>query len=321
MPPGGAHLDFSYDSFCTFCQSLRCHPSSVFTAASTSVPHRRVIRALPEPPLPAPVICGNSFSALKEEPLDEFPLNLGLDNPVPRHMRRFCISAIGIESPKAANLPLTRTCQSLEPEPVLESKPDNIISKAPEHKGDTFTKKIKKDESPRPAVAKIMRGLRILCKDDDFHCPMDCETPENHIENQLKPDNSWLSNPETIPPRTQLLVKLLPPEAKLPTRESDDAAGYDLYSCEKIILEPGTRKLGNTSISIAAPSTRMYARIAPRSGLSVKGLHIGPGVVDSDYGGPIKALLINNSNIPFQVNIGDRMAQVTHERIENPNAS
>ena len=40
--------------------------------------------------------------------------------------------------------------------------------------------------------------------------------------------------------------------------------------------------------------------------------------MDSDYRGPIEALLINNSNIPFQVNIGDRMAQLVLERIENP---
>ena len=268
--------------------------------------------------MPAPVVCWNSFSALKEELLYKSSLNLGLDDPVPRHMRRFCISAIGIESPKAANQQLTRTCQSFEPEPVLESKPDDIISKAPVHKSVNFTKNIKNDESPWPAVGKIVRGLGISCEDDDFHCPMDCDTPENHIQNQLKPNNSWLPNPETIPPRTQLLVKLLSPEAKLPTRGSNDAAGYDLYSCEKIILEPGTRKLVNTGISIAIPSTGMYARIAPRSGLSVKGLDIGAGVIDSDYRGPIKALLINNSNIPFQVNIGDRMAQLILEQIENP---
>ena len=55
-------------------------------------------------------------------------------------MSRFCILTIGIESPKAANPQLTHACQSFEPELVIESKPDDIISKAPEYKGATFTK-------------------------------------------------------------------------------------------------------------------------------------------------------------------------------------
>ena len=46
------------------------------------------------------------------------------------------------------------------------------------------------------------------------------------------------------PPRTSSPA----PTPQQPTRGSDDAAGYDLYSCEKIILEPRTRKLANTGI-------------------------------------------------------------------------
>ena len=107
MPPGSAYPDFPYDSFCTSCQSSRWRSSCV----CASVPRHRVFCALPETPLPAPVVCGNPFVALKEELLYDFPLNLGLDDPVVRHIRRFCISAIGIESPKAANLPLTHMCQ------------------------------------------------------------------------------------------------------------------------------------------------------------------------------------------------------------------
>ena len=45
---------------------------------------------------------------------------------------------------------------------------------------------------------------------------------------------------------------------------------------------------------------------------------MGGGVVDADYRGPIKVLLINNSDIPFQINVGDCMAQLILERIENP---
>ena len=100
--------------------------------------------------MPAVVMCENSFFALKEELLHDFPLTLDLDDPVPRPIRRFCISAIGIESPKAANLLLTHTCQLSEPEPVLESEPDHIISRAPKHRGITFTKPVsmKNDISP-----------------------------------------------------------------------------------------------------------------------------------------------------------------------------
>ena len=203
MPPGSAQPDLLFNSFCNSCQFSRCRSSCVFatsiTVSAPAPPRRRVTHALPEPSMLAPVVCDNSFSAFKEEPLYNFPLDVGLNNPAPRCVRRFCISAIGIESPKAANLQLT--CQSFEPEPVLESKPDDIISKAPEHEGATFIKNIKNNKSPWPAVAKIMTGLGSPCEDDDFHCPMDCDTPENHIENQsmkLEPDNSWLSNAEPI---------------------------------------------------------------------------------------------------------------------------
>ena len=143
IPPSSAQRDF-FDPFCTFCQSSVCPRSWVFAvASSTSVSAaatRRVIRALPKPPMPAPITCGNSFSAFKEELLYDFRLNLVFDNPTPRPMYRLCISAIAIKSPKAANLPRTHTCQSFEPEPVPESKPDNITSRAAKHKRVVFTK-------------------------------------------------------------------------------------------------------------------------------------------------------------------------------------
>ena len=105
----------------------------------------------------------------------------------------------------------------------------------------------------------------------------------------------------------KLLVKLLSINAKLPTGGSKDAAGYNLHSCEPAIIPPRTWKLVNTGISIASPSTRLYARIAPRSGLAVRGLDIGAGMVDSDHQGPIQVLLINSWDTPIQINTGDRM--------------
>ena len=121
----------------------------------------------------------------------------------------------------------------------------------------------------------------------------------------------------------RLLVKLLSPNARKPTRGSSAAAGYDLYCSEENVLIPaGDRRPVDTGIAIAFtnPEIRVYARIAPRSGLSVRGLDIGAGVVDPDYRGSVKVLLINNSvdGVPFQINQGDRIAQLILERIETP---
>jgi dUTP pyrophosphatase len=63
-----------------------------------------------------------------------------------------------------------------------------------------------------------------------------------------------------------------------------------------------------------------YGRIAPRSGLAVKGIDVGAGVVDRDYVGLVKVLLINNSAAAFAVNTGDRIAQLVLEQIATPPA-
>jgi dUTP pyrophosphatase len=106
--------------------------------------------------------------------------------------------------------------------------------------------------------------------------------------------------------------------AKIPTRGSAGAAGYDLSSTENVCLYPGSRALISTGIAVKLPQG-VYGRVAPRSGLAVKhGIHVGAGVVDSDYRGEIKVLLFNHSDTQFQVNIGDRIAQLICEKYEAP---
>lgn len=106
------------------------------------------------------------------------------------------------------------------------------------------------------------------------------------------------------------------PLAKVPTKSSPESAGYDLYSIEDIKLDPHSRKLISTGIKIKFPK-EYYGRVAPRSGLSCKGIDIGAGVIDSDYRGEIKVLLINNSENIFNVEISDRIAQLIFEKYEN----
>lgn len=105
--------------------------------------------------------------------------------------------------------------------------------------------------------------------------------------------------------------------AKLPKRADEGAAGYDLTSIENISIPSRSRSLISTGLSIQLPMYS-YGRIAPRSGLSVKGLDVGAGVIDESFRGIIKVLLINNNDKDFVVNVGDRIAQLLVEPIYYP---
>ena len=107
---------------------------------------------------------------------------------------------------------------------------------------------------------------------------------------------------------------LLNPNATLPSRGSSGAAGLDLSSVEAAILLPGHRKLVSTGLAVRVPDGT-YGRIAPRSGLALKcGIDVLAGVVDSDYRGTVGVLLFKLLE-PFEVRIGDRIAQLVVERI------
>ncbi|XAO27153.1 hypothetical protein I312_105995 [Cryptococcus bacillisporus CA1280] len=72
------------------------------------------------------------------------------------------------------------------------------------------------------------------------------------------------------------------------------------------------------SVFAAVPQGH-YGRIAPRSGLASKhGIQTGAGVIDSDYRGPVMVLLFNHSDVDFEVNPKDRIAQLILERISVP---
>lgn len=116
----------------------------------------------------------------------------------------------------------------------------------------------------------------------------------------------------------ELIVMKLTEDAITPTKGSKCAAGFDLYSIEESVILPWTRIIVQTGISIELPQDT-YGRIAPRSGLSVKNsIDIGAGVIDSDYRGEIKVVMINNSNVNFKVTKEMRIAQLICEKISYP---
>tara|TARA_B100000963_G_scaffold348632_1_gene356523 strand:- start:470 stop:892 length:423 start_codon:yes stop_codon:yes gene_type:complete len=112
-------------------------------------------------------------------------------------------------------------------------------------------------------------------------------------------------------------VKLNYEDAQEPTRGSDEAAGYDLYSYESETVVPKQIKLIDTGISIRVPEGT-YGRIAPRSSVSKKGILINAGVIDRDYRGPVKVMVHNLSNDNYVINKNDRIAQLILEQIKTP---
>jgi len=107
---------------------------------------------------------------------------------------------------------------------------------------------------------------------------------------------------------------------QLPAYETTASAGMDLRAnlLETIILKPLERKLVPSGLFIELP-LGFEAQIRPRSGLALKhGISIlnSPGTIDADYRGEIKILLINFSDTDFEINDGERIAQMIISRHE-----
>lgn len=95
-------------------------------------------------------------------------------------------------------------------------------------------------------------------------------------------------------------VALISATAKVPTRGSALAAGYDLYASEDTVLKARGRGVVKTGVTMAIPEG-YYGRVAPRSGLAVKhGIDTGAGVIDADYRGEVGVALFNHSDVDYK---------------------
>lgn len=115
---------------------------------------------------------------------------------------------------------------------------------------------------------------------------------------------------------TTVAIARLHPDAVLPQRMSEHAAGYDLAAClgphETIELAAGGRARVPTGLRIAIP-TGFEGQVRPRSGLAARhGVTVlnAPGTIDADYRGELMVLLVNLGDAPFRIAHGDRIAQL-----------
>jgi dUTP pyrophosphatase len=120
---------------------------------------------------------------------------------------------------------------------------------------------------------------------------------------------------------SQLRVRRLHPEARLPTRAYDGDAGLDLYAVETATLEPGERTSVSTGIAVEIPPGQA-GLVLPRSGLAARhgiALVNAPGLIDAGYRGEVRVLLLNTDRREaFTIGAGERIAQLVLVRIETP---
>jgi dUTP pyrophosphatase len=109
-------------------------------------------------------------------------------------------------------------------------------------------------------------------------------------------------------------VKKLSDKATIPTRGSEQAAGYDLYAAntEMITIAPHETVKVPTDLAIEIPNG-YFGGVFARSGLATKsGLRPANcvGVVDSDYRGNVIVALHNDTDLPRVIDIKERVAQL-----------
>ena len=112
------------------------------------------------------------------------------------------------------------------------------------------------------------------------------------------------------------LPALVSDGGSLPEYASAGAAGADLRASETVLIAPGARVAVPTGLRLQIPPGHV-GLVWPRSGLAVRhGIDTLAGVVDSDYRGEVRVVLVNHGEEPFRIEKGDRIAQLLVQPVE-----
>jgi len=115
--------------------------------------------------------------------------------------------------------------------------------------------------------------------------------------------------------QVRILDSRLGSEFPLPQYATSGSAGLDLRACvaQPVNLQPNEAQLIPTGMAIHLEDPGLAAVILPRSGLGHKhGVVLGNlvGLIDSDYQGPLMVSCWNRSSTAYQVQPGERIAQL-----------
>jgi len=115
-------------------------------------------------------------------------------------------------------------------------------------------------------------------------------------------------------------------DAQLPQRNNKEwqvgDTGYDIYAVEDVEIAQHSTITVPIGLDIAYIERGYWIRIESRSGMFFRhGITAFPGVIDCSYRGKLGAALINNTNTPYSVKKGDRIAQLVIYNLVEPSIS
>jgi dUTP pyrophosphatase len=110
-------------------------------------------------------------------------------------------------------------------------------------------------------------------------------------------------------PTVDMQIRLIDPNAKIPFRKRSTDAGFDLFAIEPKVITPQQFVTIRTGLQLSCPPGYFYT-IEGRSSLLIKGIIPNRAIIDSTYTGELTVTLCNHSRFVFEVEIGDRIAQV-----------
>ena len=112
-------------------------------------------------------------------------------------------------------------------------------------------------------------------------------------------------------------LKLMSDTAKIPKKGSKGAAGYDLFADEAVVIPPGMSAMIKSGVSVEMPED-IHGFIWPRSKLATKKrIAVLAGVIDNDYRGEIHIALMNHGSVDLDVRVGDAIAQIVFQEVNN----
>jgi dUTP pyrophosphatase len=114
-----------------------------------------------------------------------------------------------------------------------------------------------------------------------------------------------------------LKIKKLFIDSKLPSYAHPGDAGLDVFSREDHILPPGERHAFGLGFAVELPEGYV-ALVWDKSSLTYQaGIHCLAGVIDAGYRGEYVVILHNSGREPYDIKIGDKIAQILIQPVEH----